>query len=439
MGDEQTMDPFVMTAEWLRYKSTLFDKNTNLPALPIIIDGVRKMTDEYGSVGLILVNLGRQENLESIYGWQVYDEIISEFATVLDLAKDEVLRKRDLAAVTQVRGDEFLLFLTPPPGTLWNEQTLELTNERLRNAIRKRIEQMSQQRWHHLSFYTGHATVVRDPAVRIERLIQRAIARAREVTGQEVENQKIRHHIALQRILSNRSITTYFQPIVYLENLEVLGYEALSRSPLDSGFEGSEVLFAFAESTNMLLELERLCRSTALKAASGNSISGNLFLNFSAKALQDSQFTPHQLSDSVIEAGLKQENVVLEITERVAIQQWAGFRKILHEYRDRGFRVAIDDMGSGYSSLQAIAELEPDYLKFDISLVSNIHESLIKIGLLETLVSLSSKINAQVIAEGIESREDFTALRSLGVQLGQGYFFAAPAPYLPEIATHDAC
>jgi EAL domain-containing protein (putative c-di-GMP-specific phosphodiesterase class I) len=298
---------------------------------------------------------------------------------------------------------------------------------------------MSQQRWHHLSFYTGHATVVRDPAVRIERLIQRAIARAREVTGQEVENQKIRHHIALQRILSNRSITTYFQPIVYLENLEVLGYEALSRSPLDSGFEGSEVLFAFSESTNMLLELERLCRSTALKAACGNSINGNLFLNFSAKALQDSQFTPHQLSESVIEAGLKQENVVLEITERVAIQQWAGFRKILHEYRDRGFRVAIDDMGSGYSSLQAIAELEPDYLKFDISLVSNIHESLIKIGLLETLVSLSSKINAQVIAEGIESREDFTALRSLGVQLGQGYFFAAPAPYLPEIATHDAC
>src|SRR5262245_53408350 len=162
MGDEQAMDPFVMTAEWLRFKSTLFDKNTNLPALPIIIDGVRKMTDEYGSVGLILVNLGRQENLESLYGWQVYDEIISEFATVLDLAKDEVLRKRDLIAVTQVRGDEFLLFLTPPPGTLWNEQTLELTNERLRNAIRKRIEQMSQQRWHHLSFYTGHATVVRD-------------------------------------------------------------------------------------------------------------------------------------------------------------------------------------------------------------------------------------------------------------------------------------
>ena len=438
-SDDQQMDPYVMTAEWLRFKSTLFDKNTNLPALPIVIDSVRKMADEYGTLGLISVNLGRQENLESMYGWQVYDEMISEFATVLDLAKDEVLHKRDLIAVTQVRGDEFLVFLTPPSGGTWNEHTLELTNERLRNAVRRRIEQMSQQRWHHLSFYTGHASIVRDPAVRIERLILRAISRAREVSGQEVENQKIRHHIALQRILSNRSITTYFQPIVHMESLDILGYEALSRSPVDSGFEGSELLFAFAESTNMLLDLERLCRGNALRAAREYGIDRNLFLNFSAKALQDSQFTPHQLSDSVVESGLKQEDVVLEITERVAIQQWAGFRKILHQYRDRGFRVAIDDMGAGYSSLQAIAELEPDYLKFDISLVSNIHESLIKVGLLETLVSLSSKINARVIAEGIESREDFVALKNLGVQLGQGYYFAAPAPNLPEIDTHDAC
>jgi EAL domain-containing protein (putative c-di-GMP-specific phosphodiesterase class I) len=61
------------------------------------------------------------------------------------------------------------------------------------------------------------------------------------------------------------------------------------------------------------------------------------------------------------------------------------------------------------------------------------------VGLLETLVSLSTKINAKVIAEGIESREDFVALKDLGVQLGQGYYFAAPAPNLPEIATHDAC
>jgi EAL domain-containing protein (putative c-di-GMP-specific phosphodiesterase class I)/GGDEF domain-containing protein len=439
MREEQQIDPFVLTTEWLRFKSNLYDKNTNLPTLPMVVDEIRRMVEEFGTAGLVLVDLGRQENLEAMFGWQIYDEIIRDFADILTSTRAEILRKKDIVSVLQVKGDEFLIIMSPQPGKPWNEANLEVMNERLRNAIRKKMEPLSSQRWHsHLTFYTGYASIVRDPAVRIERLIQRAIARAREVSGQEIENEKIRHHIALQRILCNKSIVTYFQPIVYLDGLQVLGYEALSRGPADCGFEGSELLFAFAESTNMLLDLERLCRATALRAAQGNGIDRNLFLNFSAKALQDSHMTPAQLSESVTDLGLNQEHIVLEITERIAIQHWESFRKILHQYRDCGFKVAIDDMGAGYSSLQSIAELEPDYLKFDISLVSNIHENLIKIGLLETLVALSSKINAKVIAEGIESREDYLALRSLGVQLGQGYFFASPSPHLPAVTAHAA-
>jgi predicted signal transduction protein with EAL and GGDEF domain len=109
----------------------------------------------------------------------------------------------------------------------------------------------------------------------------------------------------------------------------------------------------------------------------------------------------------VHELGLRPESIVLEITERVAIQEWNKFKKVIHEFRNYGFKVAIDDMGAGYSSLQAIAELEPDFLKFDISLVRNIHENLIKLGILETLVALSAKINAQVIAEGVEEIEEY--------------------------------
>ncbi|HSP05780.1 MAG TPA: EAL domain-containing protein, partial [Acidobacteriota bacterium] len=142
---------------------------------------------------------------------------------------------------------------------------------------------------------------------------------------------------------------------------------------------------------------------------------------------------PAQLSEFVAELGLRQERIVLEITERVAIQEWESFKKVLHDFRKHGFKIAIDDMGAGYSSLQAIAELEPDFLKFDISLVRNIHENLIKIGLLETLVSLSNKINAKVIAEGIEEKDEYQALRNLGVDLGQGYFFAVPSPDFPAV------
>ncbi len=433
-GDPKT-DYFILRAEWLKYKSNLFDKNTGLPTLPIVLDDVRKMAEEHGGIGLLLIDLGKQKNFETTYGWQLYDEVIKEFSQILIESRNEIFSEKDLITISHIRGDEFTLFLNPPAGKIWSEAVLDLANERIRNLIRKKMDRFSSQRWFsNLTFHTGYSTILRDPTTRVERLIQRAIARAREVSGQEIENENIRHHIALQRIISQNSIVILFQPIVYLETLDVLGYEALSRGPEDSGFAGTELLFSFAESTNMLLDLERLCRRNALRTAHALSLDRQLFLNSSAKALQDVNFTAAQLSEYVAELGIRPDSIVLEITERVAIQEWESFKKILRQFRGHGFKIAIDDMGAGYSSLQAIAELEPDYLKFDISLVRNINENLIKIGLLETLVSLSSKIHASVIAEGIEERAEYETLRSLGVQLGQGYYFASPSIEFPTVS-----
>ena len=434
MPNDSKTDYFVLRAEWLKFKSNLYDKNTNLPTLSIVVDDARKMVEEHGTIGLLLVDLGKQKNFESTYGWQVYDDIIKEFGQILEESRTEILNEKDVVAISHIRGDEFLIFLSPPAGRAWTNNGLELINEKVRNAIRRKMERFNGQRWHsNLTFHTGYSAIARDPTIRIERLIQRAIAKARDVSGQEIENEMIRHHIALQRIISNNAIITYFQPIVYLQGLDILGYEALSRGPEDSGFEGTELLFTFAESTNMLLDLERLCRRNALRAAQSHQLDRSLFLNSSAKAMQDTHLTPAQLSEFVAELGLRQERIVLEITERVAIQEWESFKRVLRDFRKHGFKIAIDDMGAGYSSLQAIAELEPDFLKFDISLVRNIHENLIKIGLLETLVSLSNKINAKVIAEGIEEKDEYQALRNLGVDLGQGYFFAVPSPDFPAV------
>jgi len=117
---------------------------------------------------------------------------------------------------------------------------------------------------------------------------------------------------------------------------------------------------------------------------------------------------------------------VLEIAERMTFDARERPKDVLCELKRQGFRVAIDDMGAGYASLQSIVELEPDYLKFDIALVRGIDKSLIKRSLLETLVELSQKIGAAVIAEGIEAESELQTLRELGVGLGQGRFLAPP-------------
>ena len=428
MAQEPKFDYFVLRAEWLKYKSNLFDKNTGLPTVPIVIDDARKIVEEHGSMGLMLVDIGRQRSFEMTYGWQVYDEIIKEFSIILEETRLEVLQSKDFAAISHIRGDMFLLFLNPPAGKSWNDSALEILSERIRNSLRKKMELFSGHRWHaNFVFHTGYATVERDPTVRFERLMERAIDKTREMSGRQLENEMMRSYISLQKIISQGSIVTFFQPIVSLQDLDILGYEALTRGPEDSGFDDPEVLFTYAENTNLILELERLCRRNALKSAQALHLDRKLFLNSSARAILDSDFTPDHIAEFVEELGLDKRNVVLEITERIAIQEWDTFKKVLRQFRNHGFKIAVDDIGAGYSSLQAIAELEPDFLKFDVSLVRNINESLIKRGLLETLVALSHKIHAQLIAEGVETKLEFQTLRSLGVPLGQGYYFASPA------------
>jgi EAL domain-containing protein (putative c-di-GMP-specific phosphodiesterase class I) len=115
--------------------------------------------------------------------------------------------------------------------------------------------------------------------------------------------------------------------------------------------------------------------------------------------------------------------VVVEITERVAIVRHDEFQNALRTFKERGYRVAVDDMGAGYASLQTLASVEPDFLKFDVSLVRDIDRSRIKRSLLESLRQLADKIRARVIAEGVERPEERDTLKELGIELGQGFYF----------------
>ncbi|MEM8963176.1 MAG: EAL domain-containing protein, partial [Acidobacteriota bacterium] len=213
-------------------------------------------------------------------------------------------------------------------------------------------------------------------------------------------------------------------------------FEALSAPPSDTSFSSPEMLFSYAEETDRIVELERLCRREAVMrsgrwtprvASRLEAENPKLFLNCSAPA-----FTDPELCETLIAltgaVGYRPDDIVLEVTERVAITEWQAFQTALARVRRAGLKVAIDDMGSGYSSLHAVAEIEPDYLKFDLSLILNIHRSRIKRNLLESLVLLADKISARTIAEGLECEDEFETVRRMGIEYGQGYLFARPAP-----------
>lgn len=143
--------------------------------------------------------------------------------------------------------------------------------------------------------------------------------------------------------------------------------------------------------------------------------------------IYDPSFTPGHTISLLKQYKLSPQNIVFEITERSAIEDFSAFTKVLYHYRDQGFQIAVDDAGAGYSSLQAISEIQPDYIKVDRSLISKIHENNVKKHILDAFVTFAKKMNSIIVAEGIESEEELEAVIQLGIDCGQGFYISRPS------------
>jgi EAL domain-containing protein (putative c-di-GMP-specific phosphodiesterase class I) len=420
---------FRLRAEWLRFKNHVFDTNTELPTLAAVLDDTRRLIEERGSLGLVYLDLGGDGQIEALHGWHAYDEVVRSFAAALGSLKgDGLLGPRDVIAVLSVRSDKFLLFLGGPGASPLDragaEDLATRIRERLTVALPRHLPQTVQLP---LVFHTGHSLMYRDPMLRAERSVHRALDEAMFMSLRQRSRDNDKRAQGLDAIIRSEEVVTLYQPILDLRNLTVLGHEVFTRGPAGGPFEDAEGLFVLAERTGRLMDFERLCRNRALTSAHQHLRRGNkLFLNTSAGALRDPEVAGPGFIGAVERHGLDHSDVILEITERVAVGERQTYHDVLRLLKKEGFGIAIDDMGAGYASLQAVVEIEPDYLKFDISLVRNIDRSLIKRSLLETLVELSEKIGAQVIAEGIEAESEFRTLREMGVRLGQGHYLAPP-------------
>ncbi len=124
---------------------------------------------------------------------------------------------------------------------------------------------------------------------------------------------------------------------------------------------------------------------------------------------------------------------VVEITENAVIDDFAHMREVVRRLRESGFRIAIDDAGAGYAGLQTMVEIEPDFIKLDMSLTRGIESSIVKQKLVGTLRDFCRQACITLVAEGIETRAQLDALLALGIDYGQGFLFAHPGPPYPEI------
>jgi EAL domain-containing protein (putative c-di-GMP-specific phosphodiesterase class I) len=389
-----------------------------------VIEDVRRIVESKGAADVVYVDLGRSGGQETKLGWAAYDGAVREFAAVLaSLQAGGDIGPQDVVCLHTVRSDRFLVFMAG------SESTSAARRDRLLAALRARIEcAPATSVLRTLQLSAGHARIHNDPIVRSERAIQQAVAEAMLKSLVDREGVETERREELSGLISRSDVRAVFHPIVRLADRTIIGHEALTRPLGGVSFDTVEELFAFAESTDLLMEFERLCRRTAIETAARTPGLGLLFINASAQAVEDPEWAAGGMDEVLAQSGLSPHDVVVEITERVAIVRHDEFQDALRTFKERGYRVAVDDMGAGYASLQSLANIEPDFLKFDTSLVRDIDKSSIKQSLLETLRQLADKIKARVIAEGIEREEELQVLKKLGIELGQGFLFHRDDP-----------
>ncbi|MFB9278051.1 EAL domain-containing protein [Cohnella cellulosilytica] len=233
----------------------------------------------------------------------------------------------------------------------------------------------------------------------------------------------------LERLLAESSIKSVYQPIVRLGDSKVFGYEALTRCPEGSLFDGPLALFRFAEKNQMALALDRLARETAIRHSPALAAVQKIFINVTMSIINDPHFVSGQTVRWLSERGMFPGQVVFELTERSSIDDFDAAKKILAHYRSQGYEIAIDDAGAGYSSLQSIVELNPDYIKVDRSLVSLADKDEMKKHMLRTFVRFAKKMNIRTVAEGIERPEELRLLRAMGFDYAQGYLIGRPSEF----------
>ena len=232
--------------------------------------------------------------------------------------------------------------------------------------------------------------------------------------------------IPFKALLQCGSLTALFQPIVDNRTGAIHGYEGLIRGPSDGPLHSPQVLFAAAQQEGLLVQLDRVCAQTQLARFAELQLPGRLFVNLTPQSLFSAELSPGRLHELVRAAGLAPERVVLEITENGPLGDLARLRSVASRYREHGFAIAIDDLGTGYSGLRQWSELRPEYVKIDRHFVQAVHEDTAKRQFVRSIAEIARTVGSRVVAEGIESDDELRALRGLGIDFVQGYLFAKP-------------
>ena len=395
-------------------------------ALPL----VGRLFSAHGVLGVLRIDLSVLDQIERHYGHEARCKARDAFGELVAEVGRERLDVDDLLIHGETGRHEMLvlLFREHRDGRFWRQE-LPGFDASLRKALDRRGAQVFYPYLRKFpALETGQAAVLRNPKLGADTQVRDVVAEARRDCELNARIRARMRRRGMLELVLDRKVTSVYEPIVHVQSKTVFGYEALARGPEGSELHAPLALFHLAEEEDLVYELDCLCRASGLEGAIDYPSGTKLFLNVRPTTIHDPNFRADRLIKTLERCQLQPSDVVLEISEQESIRNFDVFREIRDTYRGLGFQMALDDTGAGYAGLEALLELEPEFIKVDRAFVSGVDQDASRQDMLRALHSVARKTGAQIIGEGLDTLEELEMLGELGFDFGQGWLFGKPTP-----------
>jgi EAL domain-containing protein (putative c-di-GMP-specific phosphodiesterase class I) len=395
-----------------------------------IAEGITHAFNQGFEVATIVFNINNLHDIHEQLGPFHYKKFIQCLKVYFKYTVDTHFDKKDIIALHDYYSDGLTLYVR-----LNNSKDSLSEIDLIMKKISTEVEKNIQIEYPTVPTYFDKGYMfVEKKHYSIQEAIYKAHQQSVAMAEKRVQTEFNEMLVTVSNIVSQRNIKLLAQPIIDVETGEIRAWEMLTRGPKGTPYESPLHLFSVARQTGLLYDLEFIVLEKTLEQIKSTGSYHDFFINFTPLTLGNGRFIRDVKKLLSQYKSIPPSRITIEVTERDSIETMKDFIFNIKVLRTMGFRIAVDDTGAGYASLNTISEIMPDIIKIDRSVIQNIDKNSVKESMLKGLLLVAKETGSLVVAEGIESAEEALVLSRNKVDLAQGYFYARPK-VLPNAAT----
>lgn len=396
-----------------------------------LIEGVSEAFKAGHEVAVIVFKLSNLKDLLEQTEIQQHSKFMKNIKKFFQIVVERVVSPKEVITLHDYYGDGISLLITVDHDR-HSISNIDIMMKEITDEVTQRFIKLYPSM--HPTFEEGYMFVDKHD-FSIQDSILRAHRQAIGMAEKRVQLEINEMLLSINKIITHKAITLLAQPIIDVATKEIKAWELLTRGPKGTVLEAPLQLFSVARQTGRLYELEMIVIEKMLQQVKASRFRQDIFVNCTPLTLGNIRFTNDLKKLLQKYRGISPKQITFEVTERDSIEGLKNFSFNINVLRLMGFKIAVDDTGAGYASLNTISELMPDIIKIDRSVIENIDKNSVKESMLKGLLLVAKEAGSLVVAEGIENQEEASVLTRNNVDLAQGNFYARPAMFFDEIAT----